>query len=340
MTPRERHVQALWNAVADGDHHAAAGTALEALEEGKGVESVLLGLIAPVQMKVGAEWAAGRMTVAQEHIATSVCGHATEMLVARRPAPATGRSLGRIVVTCSDREWHAFPARLLAVVLQLRGWHVDYLGAQMPTPHLIAHLRSGRPDAVALSSTTTARLPAAHAAVAACHALGVPVLVGGAGHGPGGRYAARLAADGWAPDAGAAADLLDKGVPGEPRPGHRTLEDLPHLADQEYTLVSLAASDIVKQVLFERGALDDGTAQERRETTERVTETVEALAASLYLDDSRVFLDALSWTVEVLARRAPSGSSAVPRLLDALTGRFADFDRTRAFLAEARSATA
>ena len=75
-----------------------------------------------------------------------------------------------------DGEWHALPARLLSEVLRLRGWQVDFLGAQVPTPHLIAHLHQFGPDAVALSCMIPTRLPTAHAAITACQAAGVSVL--------------------------------------------------------------------------------------------------------------------------------------------------------------------
>ncbi|XMN05392.1 B12-binding domain-containing protein [Streptomyces griseobrunneus] len=102
---------------------------------------------------------------------------------------------------------------LLSSVLTLRGWKVDFLGAQVPTPHLVAHLHSTGADAVALSSSIATRLPTAHTAITACQAVGVPVLAGGAAFGADGRYARLLGADAWAPDVRAAARRLADGIP-------------------------------------------------------------------------------------------------------------------------------
>src|SRR5581483_1151712 len=111
----------------------------------------------------------------------------------------------------------------LADVLRLRGWEVDFLGAQVPTPHLIAHLHQHGPDAVALSCSIPTRLPTAHAAITACQAAGVPVLVG----------------DAWAPDARRAAEVLTQGsLHLHLASTRQPIDDLPHLADQEYTTVS------------------------------------------------------------------------------------------------------
>ncbi|MEV7814024.1 cobalamin-dependent protein [Streptomyces flaveolus] len=107
---------------------------------------------------------------------------------------------------------------MVAEVLRLRGWRVDYLGAHTPTRHLVSHLHNTGSEAVLLSATLPTRLPAAHAAVTACRAMGVPVMAGGRAVGPDGRHAHALGADAWAPDARAAAAVLDEGLPA-PDPG-------------------------------------------------------------------------------------------------------------------------
>ncbi|WP_131763733.1 cobalamin B12-binding domain-containing protein, partial [Actinomadura fibrosa] len=192
--------EAFWEAVAAGDEYAAADAALAALDGGMDAEGLLLDVIAPAQARLGREWAANRITVAQEHTATAVNERVIGAVAhhpavrGRRDADGAGRR-GRVAVACVDGEWHALPARLVAEVLRLRGWHVDYLGAQVPTPHLIAHVHRTGPAVVALSTSIATRLPAAHAAVTACQATGTPVMAGGAAYGADGRYARLLGAD-------------------------------------------------------------------------------------------------------------------------------------------------
>ncbi|MDI5982847.1 cobalamin B12-binding domain-containing protein, partial [Amycolatopsis magusensis] len=122
------------------------------------------------------EWAANRLSVAQEHAATAINDRVIAAAVHSRPRPRA--VLGRVTVACVDGEWHALPARLLAETLRLRGFTVDYLGAQVPVPHLITHLHRTGPDAVALSGSLAPRLPTAHATITACQAAGVPVIAG------------------------------------------------------------------------------------------------------------------------------------------------------------------
>ncbi|MEU6405801.1 cobalamin-dependent protein [Streptomyces sp. NPDC046985] len=333
----------LWQAVADGDEYRAVDVVHQALAEGVDEEGLLLEVIAAVQERVGAEWAADRITVAQEHAATAINERVVASLAHRRP-PGQRRApvRGRVTVGCIDGEWHAFPARLVAEVLRLRHWRVDYLGAQAPTWHLVAHLHQTDPDAVLLSGSIPTHLPSAHAAITACQAVGVPVLVGGRAFGPDGRYARALGADRWAADARSAAAVLEAGVPRPRQAGIRqATDDLPHLADQEYTMVVQSRSQLLKQTLVDleaafpalRGYSDDA----RERTVEDLAHVVDFLGVSLYVDDSELFTAFLVWTADISeARKVPFRSLAA--VLEILAGQLRDFPRTVHLLREGAAA--
>ncbi|GFE21555.1 hypothetical protein Sliba_20080 [Streptomyces nigrescens] len=295
------YVDHLWDAVVAVDEHTAVRGVFDAVDAGVPPEDVLLDIIAPVQHRVGEHWAANRMTVAQEHAATAINDRVIAALAHHRP-PAAAAERGRITVACVDGEWHALPARLLAEVLRLRGWRVDFLGAQVPAPHLIAHLHRTGPQAVGLSSSIATRLPTAHAAITACQAVAVPVLVGGAAFGPDGRYARLLGADAWAPDARTAADFLSHGMPDTRPPalGHQPVDDLPHLSDQEYSLVARTAPQLVKETLTQLEerfpALRDYSERQRQHTAEDLAHITDFLATALYTDDDELFTGFLTWT--------------------------------------------
>ncbi|MEV4597953.1 B12-binding domain-containing protein [Amycolatopsis sp. NPDC049253] len=330
------HADRLWDAVADGDEYRAGEAVTAALDDGTDPEAVLLDVIGAVQRKVGEEWAANRFTVAQEHAATAI----NERVLAAFPRtlrPEPGR--GRVTVACVDGEWHAMPARLLAEVLRLRGFRVDYLGAQVPAPHLIAHLHRTGPDAVALSGSIATRLPAAHATITACQAAGTPVIAGGAAFGPDGRYARLFGAEAWAADARGAADRLAEGRLPRPKPPHQPIDDLPHLADQEYTMVSRTAPQLVKALytgLEERiPAMRDYTDLQRQYTAEDLAHIVDFLATALYTGDGSLFTAFLTWTGAILDSRGVPAASLLPAL-ELLGTQLHDFPRATGFLADAR----
>ncbi|MBB1151857.1 MULTISPECIES: cobalamin B12-binding domain-containing protein [Amycolatopsis] len=334
------HVAArLWDAAVDGDEDTAGEIALRALRSGMTAETVLLDVIGAVQRKVGEEWAANRLTVTQEHSVTAINDRVVAA-VSRAAGPAPNPPLARVTVACVDGEWHALPARLLAEVLRSRGFRVDYLGAQVPASHLIADLHRTGPDAVALSSSIPTRLPAAHATITACQAAGVPVIAGGAAFGTDGRYARLFGADAWAPDARAAADLLAGSPPGPPRSAHQAVDDLPHLLDQEYTMISRTSAQLVKAVfagLRERiPALDRYTELQLQHTVEDLASIVDYLKTSVYVDDPELFTGFLRWTADILAARGVPAGYLTPAL-DLLGDELRDFPRARATLARARA---
>ncbi|GGS72798.1 cobalamin-binding protein [Planobispora rosea] len=316
------------------DEYGAIDLALELLGRGVPAEAVLLDLVAPAQARVGELWAADEWSVAREHAATAVSDRVVAAVAAHaRPRPTRER----IIVTCPDGEYHALPARLLAEVLRLRGWQVDFLGASVPDAHLITYLHQTGPEAVALSCTLPTRLPRAHATLTACRSVGVPVLAGGRGFGPGGHRAFLLGADAWAPSARPAADRLDRGLPSFP-PQPPVMK---HLADEEYTSLAGRRGDLLARVMRALGAAYPPMAsydvRQLEATAEDLAHYADFLAAALYVDDSTLFTDFVTWTAGVLrARGVPAG--AVRAALDVFAGELREFPRARRFLSEAAAA--
>jgi len=338
-TPARAWAAHLWDAVLSGDEATAGDVLLAALDSGIDAESVLLDVVGAVQREIGEAWAAHRIDIATEHVATAVNERALAVL-RRHTASRAAPTRGRVTVACVDGEWHALPARLLTEVLMLRGWRVDHLGAQVPLPHLIAHIRRTDPDVVALSASLATRLPTAHAAISACRAVGVPVVVGGAAFGADGRHAALLGADAWAPNARAAADRLEIAPPAGPLGRRQPYDDLPHLVDQEYTLVTRTARELVRETLADLEsrlpAMARYTEEQRRHTAADIAHIVDFLGAALYTDDDDLFTDFVTWTAGVLtARSVPAHSLSTT--LDVLGGRLRDFPRATRLITPART---
>ncbi|MFJ4749390.1 cobalamin B12-binding domain-containing protein [Streptomyces albogriseolus] len=326
--------EALWEAVIDGDEYDAVDVVRGALTDGWQEEDLLLDVVAAVQARIGLEWAADRITVAQEHAATAINERVITALVHHRSGTRPAGHRGRVTVSCVDGEWHAFPARLVAETLRLRGWQVDYLGAQTPTPHLVAHQHHTNSDAVLLSGSIPTHLPRAHTAITACRSVGVPVVAGGRAFGVDGRYARALGADAWAPDARGAAAVLEAGL-ARPTGVRQAVDDLPHLADQEYSMVVQARGRLVKETLAELERrfppMREYSDAQRERTAEDLAHVVDFLATALYVDAVEVFTDFLGWTADVLSARNVPPHSLVTGL-DILADHLRDFPRALAMV--------
>jgi methanogenic corrinoid protein MtbC1 len=286
--------------VGDGDEYGAVEVVTGLLDAGVPPQRIMIDLIARTQGRVGELWAANEWSVAREHAATAISERALAAVAARIDVR---RRRGRITVACVDGEWHALPVRILAETLRLDGWRVDFLGANVPGPHLVTHLHQTGPDAVALSCMLPIRLPRAHAAITACRVAGVPVIAGGRGFGPDGRHARRLGADAWAAGAEEAAARLAANWPppmGDPH-------DTAFLADEEYTFVVRHRGDLIATAMRRLAAayrpMVDYDQRQHDSTLEDLGHVVDFLAAALYVDDQRVFVDFVDWTAAVLQAR-------------------------------------
>ena len=160
------------------DPAAATDLVMDLLESGASLSEIVRDVMGPAQTRVGELWERGEWSVAQEHTATAV----TESAVSALWVMTTRRQLTggpRVAVACAEGEWHALPSRMAAALAAERGANVTVLGPSMPADHLQRRLAIGDIDVLALSCTVPTNLIGAARCVAAAHAVGLPVVVGG-----------------------------------------------------------------------------------------------------------------------------------------------------------------
>ena len=162
-------------AILAGDQRQASAIASGALRHGM---PYLYRHITAAMEQVGRLWQEGRISVADEHLATAVCETTIASLYPRLAWPVGGPPA---IVACLARERHQLGARMVADLLALDGWRVDFLGAGVPVPALIEMAISRKPVMIGLSAAMEQHLPAVAAAVEDLHRAlpGVRVLVGG-----------------------------------------------------------------------------------------------------------------------------------------------------------------
>jgi len=326
---------AFFDALTRADEQGAVGIALGRLDAGTPAQDVLLHLVGPAQERVGRHWAA--WTVAQEHAATCINERVAAAVGVRT---RTDGQRGHVVMGCLDGEWHALPARIAAEVLRLAGWRVTFLGASVPPAHLISYLHEHGPDVVAVSCALPIHLPSAHRTIAAAQRTGTPVLAGGPGFGPDGRWAAALGVDAWVPGAAEAVALLES--PGWPRqagPGRA--------ADggAEYAGLRGRRAELVRAALHRLGGASPLAEPEgasggnglEGQPHEDVGRLVDFLAAAVYLDDADLFGEHVGWLAALLAAR-DLPRTGVGAVLDVLAGELHDFPTAQRCLHRGRAA--
>lgn len=134
-----------------GDRRGALRFIESFLDGGGSAHDLLLEVLPDAQRRIGLLWEQDRISVAQEHSATAI----SQFILAHVYQRATMRARnGHVVmVACVAGEQHDFPARLLADALDLAGYEVRFLGADVPADELADALRADPPDVLALSIT-------------------------------------------------------------------------------------------------------------------------------------------------------------------------------------------
>jgi MerR family transcriptional regulator, light-induced transcriptional regulator len=165
-----------------GDRREAVRLVVEdGLGRGAGVLELQAHVIQAAQNEIGRLWQQNRVTIAQEHMASAISQLSLAALFERA---TPGKPLGkRLVLACVEGELHDLPARIVADFLELEGFEVRYLGADVPTDDLIRLLEAEPPDLIGLSVTMSFNVPALRTAVSRVRATPAvgdrPIFVGG-----------------------------------------------------------------------------------------------------------------------------------------------------------------
>jgi methanogenic corrinoid protein MtbC1 len=330
-------VERLVECLARRDRKAAARQALGLLETGATIQELVLALLGPAQVEVGRQWEANQWSVADEHAATAISDAVLGALAWRIEA---AENQGHVVVTCAEGEWHSLPARMAAEVLRVHGWQVTFLGASTPADHLRRLLAEVGAVGVVISCSVPIFLGGALRSVQAAQAEGIPVLVGGRAFGPDELRAHRLGADGWAPDAAAAAHLLGEWRRQPPAVGKWPAG----MRDAEPLELEAARPELVEaamSALFLRfPPLAAYSEAQLARTREDLGYILQFLEAAQLTDDPRIFLDEfLPWLTRVLTSRGlPAGVVTVG--LEALEAVLDAFPRSRQLIAQGRQLAA
>jgi excisionase family DNA binding protein len=85
-------------------------------------------VIAPALRRVGGDWAAGRVSIAQEHRASAIC----ERLIATHSRQPAGRPRGTVVVATPPGDRHSLPSLMAAACLREDRWLVHHLASDLP----------------------------------------------------------------------------------------------------------------------------------------------------------------------------------------------------------------
>jgi methanogenic corrinoid protein MtbC1 len=173
--------EAYLRATLAGDAEEAVRLAMvQGVSAGVSPAELELRMILPAQREVGRLWQENRISVAQEHLATSISQLVMSHLYAHLPRP--GPNGRRVLVACVQGELHELGARMGADFLEMAGFDVHFLGADVAHASLVEAVERDEPDLLGLSATMPFHWPSLEKAVSEVRTVApmLPIIVGGA----------------------------------------------------------------------------------------------------------------------------------------------------------------
>ena len=145
------------SAILGGQRQAALNIVEEALRAGHSHVDIYVHIFAESLHRVGELWELNQISVAQEHMATSITQYAIAFIYPRLVPSAVHR--GSMVVTGVSGELHQIGANLVADAMEANGWSVRFLGTNLPHSSILAAVDESSADVLCISTTILANLP-------------------------------------------------------------------------------------------------------------------------------------------------------------------------------------
>ncbi|WP_244147298.1 cobalamin B12-binding domain-containing protein [Desulfonatronovibrio hydrogenovorans] len=133
----------------EGDRAQCFKIVKELLEKDVPIHDLYLGLFQKSLYEVGELWENNRISVAVEHMATSIT---ESLLTLAYPRIFAAEHNGRkAVISCIANEFHQIGGKMVADFFELNGWDGYFLGANTPASEMMDIIHHKQPDMLALS---------------------------------------------------------------------------------------------------------------------------------------------------------------------------------------------
>lgn len=165
-----------------GDEAAARSVVEQLRAQGVAPHTIYYELFAPSMVAIGDLWEQNQLSVAEEHLATSITEGLIGQLSLSFNQPAAPVQRGSVLLGCIAGERHVLGLRMLADLFREQGWCVLYLGGDVPNGDWVRLAARVNADLVAISASSERLVPHVQALIAELRSAlpKVAILVGGA----------------------------------------------------------------------------------------------------------------------------------------------------------------
>lgn len=168
-----------FNCLLKGDRKECMKIVSALFDQNADIKEVYTDLFQTSLYQVGKLWEQNKISVAREHMATSITENA--MLLAYPHLFGREETKGKAIISCMVNEFHQVGAKMIADILEMNGWTTRFLGANTPTGDLFSLIDEDDPQMVGLSMSIYSHMPRLIEVIEKLVDLypHLPILVGG-----------------------------------------------------------------------------------------------------------------------------------------------------------------
>ncbi len=193
-----------------GDFESCIKLADEVVKSINDIKNFYIEVLQPSLYDVGNLWEVGKISVAEEHLASAIVNRIIAHLYTKFTKQKTRK--GKVLITSTPNEFHEIGSRMVADLLELEGWEVFYLGANTPKEDVFTMAKKIRPKVIGISVSMPFNIDKAKDIIEQLRKdkdlKKIKVLVGGTAFNSFPELWRLIGADGWAQNAREAVELL------------------------------------------------------------------------------------------------------------------------------------
>ena len=203
------YIHSLIQAVIDGQTSSARELTRQALDAGVDAVTIFNDALIPAMNEVGRLMETNEYYIPEVLVSAKATKAAAEVLEPLLTTGADTTKIGTVVIGTVQGDMHDIGKNLVALMLEGSGFRVVDLGVDVSPDAFVQAVKENKADVVALSALLTTTMLNMREVVRSIQESGlrdrVKILIGGAPVGQG--FATEIAADGYAPNAAAAANM-------------------------------------------------------------------------------------------------------------------------------------
>ncbi len=170
------------DALKQGDEPAARSVVEQLRARGIAPHTIYYEVFAPSMVTIGELWEQNQLTVAEEHLATSITERLIGQLSPSFNQPLAPVQRGSVLLGCVAGERHVLGLRMLSDLFRQQGWRVLYLGGDVPNSDCVRLAVRVNADLIAISAGSERLIPNVRSLIEELRSVlpNVGIVVGGA----------------------------------------------------------------------------------------------------------------------------------------------------------------